>query len=195
MMIDPTAVTEEVIDLNDDLSIHYTTFRDGYVFTRPAGSWRTWRQHPFSPPTGNVNLLQNHLDGVEFGCCEHVSVVLSGSATYELTTPYGTANYLWSRGAHNVANGFGYLPLERFTRTFRNGFSMCCVIQPIRGLGEAPVYSFEVVAGNVIAPRDAYAAHICGGPAVRSTVFGLSAGDVLEAGPDGLSILIYRSVS
>lgn len=195
MIIDPTAFTEEVVNLNDDLSIRYTAFRDGSVFVRPAGSWRTWRQWPFSPPKSNAHIQQNHADGVQFGCCEHVSVVLSGSATYTFTTTSGTADYLWQRGAHNVANGLGYLPTETFTRTFQDGFSMCCVIQPIRGLTDAPHYTFDVVAGDAVATRAVYAAHICGNPASRRTARDLAAGDALGAGSDDIAILVYRGDS
>jgi hypothetical protein len=194
MMIDPTAVAEEVIDLNDDLSIHYTSFRNGYVFTRPAGSWRTWRALPFVEPVENEWIKQNHLDGVEFGCCEHVSVVLSGNATYTLLTSEGAGNYLWQRGSHNVDNGHGYLPTQTFTRTFRNDFSMCCVIQPIRGLTDQPVYTFEILIGPQVLTRDVFALHFCTGSRAKQTWQGVTAGTPIDVADSDILIAIYTGV-
>ena len=195
MRLDPKSFTEMVVPLNDEMSIRYTDFVDGSTFWRGAGSWRTWRQWPFLAPVGNANIQQKCDDGVAFGCCEHISVVLSGSLVYTLKTASGTSDYVWGRGAHNVANGLGYLPTEEFSRTFNNGFSMCCVVQPPRGLSGESVYSFEVVEGNATLDKDAYAVHICGFEHTRRTVFGASAGDTLDANADDIAIVIYRDTA
>ena len=195
MRLDPKSFTEMVVPLNDEMSIRYTDFVDGSTFWRGAGSWRTWRQWPFLAPVGNANIQQKCDDGVAFGCCEHISVVLSGSLVYTLKTASGTSDYVWERGAHNVANGLGYLPTEEFSRTFNNGFSMCCVVQPPRGLSGESVYSFEVVEGNATLDKDAYAVHICGFEHTRRTVFGASAGDTLDANAEDIAIVIYKGTA
>jgi hypothetical protein len=195
MRLDPKSFTEMVVPLNDEMSIRYTEFVDGSTFWRSAGSWRTWRQWPFLAPVGNAHIQQKCDDGVAFGCCEHISVVLSGSLVYTLKTASGTSDYVWERGAHNVANGLGYLPTEEFSRTFNNGFSMCCVVQPARGLSGESVYSFEVVEGNATLQKDAYAVHFCGSEQARRTVFGANAGDTLDANADDIAIVIYRDTA
>ena len=195
MRLDPKSFTETVVPLNDEMSIRYTEFVDGSTFWRGAGAWRTWRQWHVLAPVGNAHIQQNCDDGVEFSCCEHISVVLSGSLVYTLKTTSGTSDYVWERGAHNVANGLGYLPTKEFSRTFNNGFSMCCIVQPVRGLSGEAVYSFEVVEGNSILEKDAYAVHICGSEQTRRTILGANAGDVLDADADDIAIVIYMRSS
>ena len=192
MIIRPTT-HEQLIPINGDLSVHYSVFKNDYVFTRPDNTWNFWREMPFSPPVSNPWILENHNDGVQFGCYEHVSVAIAGDATYTLKTRDGLKDYIWTLGVHNVDNGMGYLPAREFTRTFRNDFSLCCILQSYVKRGpEAQEYEFDVFSGATVLERDAYAVHYCAGSRVADTALSLAAGVNLGMEPTDISIAIYK---
>ena len=188
-MIDRPTVSEEIFPINDDLSVHYSVFKNGYTYYRPANTWRFWNKLPYAAPSSNAWLVQSCADGVEFECAEHVSVVTNGTATYTFTAPDGPKDYLWERGSHNVDNGMGYLPSEEFTRTFENDFTLCCIIQPFRGRDSTARYSFEVLNGPKTLDRDALAVHYCD---TKQTVEGAAAGSDMAITAGEIAIVVYQ---
>jgi len=190
MIVRPTT-SEQFLPINDDLSVHYSVFKDGYVFTRPDNAWNFWREMPFSPPVSNPWLLENHNDGVQFVCCEHASVAIAGDATYTLKTREGLKDYIWTRGTHNVDNGLGYLPAREFTRTFRNGFSLCCILQPYVVRDGGAEYRFEVITGPFTLARDCVAMHFCTGSRFKQTDLATPAGAIIDVSADDITIVAY----
>lgn len=190
-MIEKPITLETTFPINEDLSVHYTTFRDGFVFPRPAGAWPRWRKLPFEVPASNPWIYQSFLDGAQFDCCEHVSVAIAGDATYTFMTPDGPKDYLWERGVHNVCNGMGYLPSDTFTRTFHNSFTLCCIVQPFRGRSTTARYSFEVLTGPKTLDRDALAVHYCD---TKQTLMGADTGFHLAITVGEIAIVVYQEI-
>jgi hypothetical protein len=191
MSFEKPTVSEESFIINEDLTVYYTLFKDNYTFTRPANSWSRWREFPYLIPNTNNSLMENHNDGVELKCCEHVSVVTQGTATYTLITNNGPKDYLWEYGTHNVDNGLGYLPTDIFTRVFHTGFELCCIVQPILGRTTEASYSFEVVRGAKTLDNDTYAVHYATGTMAKQTQFNLPSGTEIDIGANDLAIAIY----
>jgi len=190
MMVKPTT-SEELIPLNGDLTIHYSVFKDGFTFRRPAGTWKFWRELKFAEPQGNEWLEVCREAGVEFTCCEHVSLATEGYATYDMQGREGILSTVWTPGMHNLSGGKGYLPADAFTRTFHNSFTLCCIVQPYEPRVGGPVYSFEVFDRTFQLQRPALAVHFCGGGRAKQTDINLSAG--VQVPVDNYAIAVYSS--
>lgn len=191
-MIEKPTASEEIFPINDDLSAHYSVFKNGYTYRRPANTWRFWSKLPYVAPDGNPWISANCADGVRFDCAEHVSVAINGTATYTFATPDGPKDYLWERGVHNVDNGMGYLPSEEFTRTFENDFTLCCIVQPFMGRDTTARYSFEVLTGPQALTRDAFAIHFCTGVFAKQTHLDLIHGMPLDIADNDIAIAVYQ---
>lgn len=193
MILEKPTVLEESFFINEDLTVYYTLFKDNYTFTRPKNSWSRWKEFPYEVPNTNLSLMQNYNDGVELKCCEHVSVVINGTATYTLITNEGPKDYLWEYGTHNVDNGLGYLPTDSFSRIFHTGFELCCVLQPPLGRDPAAQeYRFEIIHGPSTLEKDAFAIHYATGSMQKQTQYDLEIGTGINIDVDDLAILIYK---
>ena len=108
---------------------------------------------------------------------------------YVFTGPDGPLTQVWTPGFHNVENGGGgYLPTEEFTRRFYDDFALCCVIQKFNRMPGVR-YHFEVVTGPLVLGSDALFVHYATGPRQRQTDFGITAGELIEAGPTDIAII------
>jgi hypothetical protein len=136
--------SEEYVSINDSFWAHYACFKNEVVFERPANYWKHWAEKSFIPPTSNYYLSDPYSKGVEFGCYEHVSICVNGDADYILTNGEETFTYNWAFGAHNVENGWGYLPKGEFTRVFNNDFVLCCILFKNEKNRDI-TYNFEVI--------------------------------------------------
>jgi hypothetical protein len=184
-------VSETVLPLNDDLEIRYSLFIDGASYDRPAGSYRIWEALPFVDPVANETLAEACRAGIQWGCYEHVSVVIGGSAEYAFTKPNGTFIQPWSYGSHNVDNGFGYLPTDDFSRAFGTGFELCCIIQRIFHRKEGS-YRFEVLTSTKVLDADALFVHHCTGIRKTETEWNLAAGQTIEVEAPDIAIVGYQ---
>lgn len=183
--------SEEIIPINEDLSAHYSVFKNGYVFKRAAGAWREWEKLTYTPPTSNPWLIQTANANVQFDCCEHVSVALNGDASYFMQTPNGAVNFPWSRGTHNVDNGLGYLPSEQFTRTFQNDYTTCCIVQPFTGRDTPAKYTFTMYTGPSSLTQNSLCIHYCTGPRAKQTDMAATAGTPIDITEGDIAIAVF----
>ncbi len=181
-------VTDEVIAINDDLEINYGVFKNGFIFSRPANSWRLWPMLEFVAPKLNPTIAEMYDAGVEWTLCEHVSVAINGWADYVFEGPKGPISQRWTPGCHNVENGGGYLPAGQFTRRFHDDFTLCCVVQKFRRTPDVQYY-FEVVTGPAVLDREALFVHHATGTRQRETAFDLPTGHALDMAPDDITII------
>jgi len=184
-------ISETVVPINDDLEIRYSLFIDGEIYERVAGSYRIWQCLPFTYPVNNTSLQGCCNAGIELGCYEHVSVAISGNADYVFPKPTGTFIQQWSYGMHNVDNGLGYLPTGDLTRTFHDGFELCCVTQKLFHRKQG-TYRFEVLTGSKALDADALFVHYCTGIRREQTEFNLTSGQFLEVNSPDIAIVCYQ---
>lgn len=186
--INHIVLSEQLVDINADLEIRYTTFNDNAKYYKPAGSWSLWATDEFIPPAYNQSLVDLYHQGVEFGLVEHVSIAISGFADYILTGPNGPVVQRWNPGTHNVDNGGGYLPLDTFIRHFYEGFTLCCVLQKFKRALDVK-YDFEVVFGHVVTDRPAFFVHCASGSRQKQTDFNLPIGHPIGIDPADIHII------
>lgn len=190
--------SEEYIDINSSFWAHYGYFKNDFSFDRPSNCWRNWIQRPFVAPQTNYFLKDPYDKGVEFICCEHVSVCVNGNADYILNGTDNTITYDWTLGVHNVENGLGYLPNNGFTRVFHNNFELCCIIQkPDRPANLT--YNFQVLNSNQILDGDVEFLHVAAGSvtvdgteyAQKQTAFNLTSGANVTFAVNSIGIVGY----
>lgn len=150
----PVLQSEEYITIDASFRAHYGVFNDGAAYLYPPKFWgdiKKWAVNPYIPT--NLPLPKEGTDnGVDFACFEHVSVCISGSADFALEKTngeLGTYTYHWAFGAHNVDNGWGYLPRGYVLNNNYNNFQTCCVLQDDNGRDPSlPHTKFEVFSGD-----------------------------------------------
>ncbi|OXE37454.1 MAG: hypothetical protein CGW95_01510 [Phenylobacterium zucineum] len=183
--------SEVVIPLNDDLEVHYSTFVNGETYLRPSGAYRMWQMQPFAEPQANPTIIEAYAAGVDWGCCEHVSVVTNGSALYTFQTATGDFVQTWTHGMHNVDGGLGYLPQQVFTRQFADDFTLCCVTQKLFHHKQAE-YRFEVLTETKVLDADALFVHHCTGVREAETDWNVAAGQSIEVIAPDIVIVGYQ---
>lgn len=189
-------VSEETIAIGFSLEAVYTQFKNNFSYTRVAGTWANWTEKLFVAPTENYFITDPFNEGVKFGCYEHVSVCVAGKSDYTLVGDTKNVTYEWGVGAHNVENGWGYLPKDNLTRIFYDNFTLCCILcTPNKP--ENFIFNFEIIKASQNLTRDYSFAHVALGHATyndvqyeqKQTVYNLTNGSHLDIEPNSILIL------
>jgi hypothetical protein len=186
----PTTSEEDIV-LFDDLYVTYSTFKNGFTFTRGGNSYQWIAKHEFIPPSENRCIKWPYDEDVKWDLCQHASLAIQGRAEYVFETPNGFTSYEWKKGWHNVENGGGYLPSGLFSRVFYDDFTLCCILQrSARQL--APAYLYSVFEDSITLDVDAAFIHYATGPRQKETDFDIPAGSTINIGSLNFAIVGYR---